>query len=386
MKINRNIAFFSNSIGMGGAEKALSKIVNSKIWGKNNYKINLIFNQRAKEHELEIKNIFDPSVAINFLSDNLTLKNPLKTKKLLDSVIDSLKIKCVFTLMTGMSRNLLWYKFFKKTDLKVITMERNNPLGLYYGNRIKQLLYYFEFKLIYKNADGVISNSKELSNLYEHMYGNEGCKYYCIGNPIDFSALDQKISQNSVEKIQNKYKEIFSSPFMLNVGRLEIQKDHSFLINQFSKIKNLVHHNLVILGSGSQKDALLKQIESLGLKDRVFIIEYESNPYPFFEFCDLFLLTSKWEGMPNVILECLHFNKKVLSLNTDFGPRELAKEFANIHILDNSHKEDFYLRILEVLSAEQIDDTSRVAKLKNFDLENIALRYVEFANQIMSKK
>ena len=110
---------------MGGAEKALSKIVNSKIWGKNNYKINLIFNQRAKEHELEIKNIFDPSVAINFLSDNLTLKNPLKTKKLLDSVIDSLKIKCVFTLMTGMSRNLLWYKFFKKTDLKVITMERN---------------------------------------------------------------------------------------------------------------------------------------------------------------------------------------------------------------------------------------------------------------------
>ena len=218
------------------------------------------------------------------------------------------------------------------------------------------------------------------------MYGNEGCKYYCIGNPIDFSALDQKISQNSVEKIQNKYKEIFSSPFMLNVGRLEIQKDHSFLINQFSKIKNLVHHNLVILGSGSQKDALLKQIESLGLKDRVFIIEYESNPYPFFEFCDLFLLTSKWEGMPNVILECLHFNKKVLSLNTDFGPRELAKEFANIHILDNSHKEDFYLRILEVLSAEQIDDTSRVAKLKNFDLENIALRYVEFANQIMSKK
>jgi len=44
------------------------------------------------------------------------------------------------------------------------------------------------------------------------------------------------------------------------------------------------------------------------------------------------------------------------------------------------------MRILEVLSAEHINDTSRLAKLKDFDIENIALRYIEFANQIMSKK
>jgi len=99
---------------------------------------------------------------------------------------------------------------------------------------------------------------------------------------------------------------------IISVGRLVRQKGFSKLIDAFSRV-NLPETSLVIVGDGPLKSNLKRQITRLGIKDRVHLVGYQKESLSLIKSADLFVLSSLWEGMPNVVLEAMALKCPVIA-------------------------------------------------------------------------
>ena len=130
---------------------------------------------------------------------------------------------------------------------------------------------------------------------------------------------------------------------------LKKQKDFEILIRAFHLISDRVSFNLVILGEGSERIKLETLIEKLSLANRVHLPGFFINPYPFIDNCEIFALSSRWEGRPNVLREALIFNKKIISTDCRSGPREILKGGRLGKLVDVGDIESYAELLLELV-------------------------------------
>lgn len=112
---------------------------------------------------------------------------------------------------------------------------------------------------------------------------------------------------------------------VLAVGRLSIQKDHFTLIKAISLLPKDLNVKLSILGEGPLRAEITALISKLGLQDRVSLPGYTKDIYNWFRGADLFVLSSRWEGFGNVIVEALECGVPVVSTNCPSGPDEILE-------------------------------------------------------------
>jgi glycosyltransferase involved in cell wall biosynthesis len=112
-------------------------------------------------------------------------------------------------------------------------------------------------------------------------------------------------------------------PLVLGAGRLERQKDFPTLIRAFSEVRRQRDCRLIILGKGGGRPGLEALISELGLTDDVDLPGFQPNPFPFLARADLFVLSSAWEGSPNVLTEAMALGTPVVSTDCPSGPREI---------------------------------------------------------------
>lgn len=117
----------------------------------------------------------------------------------------------------------------------------------------------------------------------------------------------------------------------IGIGRLVRQKGFDLLIDAFSALLRMGSKNwrLVILGEGEQRDALEKQIEDLGLSGQVLIPGEVKNPADYLDQADLFVMSSRYEGFPNVLLEALACRLPVVATDCPSGPGEIIQQNYN---------------------------------------------------------
>ncbi len=85
-------------------------------------------------------------------------------------------------------------------------------------------------------------------------------------------------------------------------------------------------HRLVVLGEGELRDELLELAERLGIRERVDLPGYAANPYPSFASADVVVLSSRFEGLPTVLIEALPFTCGIVSTDCPSGPREILDQ------------------------------------------------------------
>ena len=113
---------------------------------------------------------------------------------------------------------------------------------------------------------------------------------------------------------------------ILTVGRLSPQKDHETLIKAFALLSKNFNTKLVILGEGPLRPELTALVTELGLQKSVSLPGFTRDPYPWFRSADLFVLSSRWEGFGNVIVEALECGVPVVSTNCPSGPAEILED------------------------------------------------------------
>ena len=95
------------------------------------------------------------------------------------------------------------------------------------------------------------------------------------------------------------------------------------LIKAINLVKEKIKINALIVGNGKEKNNLLSFIKKKKLNKIIKIISFKKNPYPLIKHSDIFILSSIYEGLPNVLLEAICLKKFIISSNCPTGPREI---------------------------------------------------------------
>ncbi|MCS6782347.1 MAG: glycosyltransferase [Gloeomargarita sp. SKYBB_i_bin120] len=200
-----------------------------------------------------------------------------------------------------------------------------------FDRKVTLLLYKLVMKSVYNRADLMVAVSKVLRTDLIRNFGIDNRKLITIYNPISLS----KIQRNMLEPL-GEYQKIFSSPTLLNMGRLTQQKGQWHLLRMLRELKkSFPELKLVILGEGELKDSLVDFSRSLGLRTcawdiegleqdaDVYLVGFQKNPFKFIARSTLFVFPSLWEGLPNAILEAMACGLPIVSADCKSGPREI---------------------------------------------------------------
>jgi len=114
-------------------------------------------------------------------------------------------------------------------------------------------------------------------------------------------------------------------PLVLAVGRLTAQKDYPTLLRAFAKVRSRRNCRLIILGEGELRDSLEALTSQLGIADSVQLPGFADNPFAWMSKASLFVLSSAWEGLPNVLIQAMACGTPVVSTDCPSGPAEILE-------------------------------------------------------------
>ena len=301
MAKDKKLLVFIPSIEDGGVEKNLyliSNFLTNKI-----KEITLITYDQSKKKKINKKiKIRNPVFNFSFLKGRYP-----KYFLCLILLIKTFLINRNYVVLSFQA-NIYVIILCKLFGIKVISRSNSSSMG-WSKNFLKQFIFSYYFK----RADRIIVNSYDFKKEMDKRYK---IKTYCILNPFKFLNI-KKSSNEKAEKIfsQNVLK-------IISVGRLTLQKDFLTLLQAIKHVKKK-KIELVILGKGSEYSNLLNYIDRNNLDDKVRLIGYKKNPFKYIKQSQIFILTSIFEGSPNVLIEAQYLNKYIISTNCPTGPREI---------------------------------------------------------------
>jgi glycosyltransferase involved in cell wall biosynthesis len=164
---------------------------------------------------------------------------------------------------------------------------------------------------LYRHSDAVVALTTEMHLELERVLRLPPEKVKVIPNPVDL----ERIRVQAAQPLPASFS--MQRPFMLTVGRFAQPKDFVTLLRAFARIVSKQHVDLVIVGEGPDRPVIEAEIRALLLRDHVKLVGFDSNPYRWMSQACLFVLSSRWEGCPNVVLEARALGLPVLS--TDYG-------------------------------------------------------------------
>lgn len=146
------------------------------------------------------------------------------------------------------------------------------------------------------------------------------------------------------------------SRVLLAVGRLERQKGFDTLIEAFAAIAAVFPNWLVcVLGEGPERDALQHLIKARGLESRVYLVGRVRAMYDWYERCDAFCLSSRFEGFPNALLEAMSAGRAVVSFDCPTGPNEIITNRVDGLLVDPSRGvEGLTVALTELMGNEDL--------------------------------
>ena len=301
-KKNKEIILFNPSIEDGGVEKNLFLI--SNYLSKKFDNLTIITSDKNKNFSKKI-NIFTHFFS---LSNNAGRKSKYFFCLILLIIkIILCKKKClVFAFQANVYAIIVCYLL----NVKIITRSNSSSTGW-----SKNILKNYFLKFFLKKADMVIVNSFDFKKELDKKFN---IKTKVILNPFDFNEIKKK---SLIRFKDNFFKK--NTLNIITIGRFTEQKDHETFIKGIflaSKKKNI---RAIIMGKGYLKNKLKNLIVENKLSKNILIRDYNSNPYKYIKNSDIFILTSIFEGHPNVLIEAQYLKKYIISTNCPTGPREI---------------------------------------------------------------
>lgn len=149
------------------------------------------------------------------------------------------------------------------------------------------------------------------------------------------------------------------------------------LIKAYSEIaKHFKDIDLVILGSGPLKDDLLLLCKTLGCEKSVHILDFRKNVYDYYLHCELFVLSSRFEGFGNVVVEALAFGKPAIVTDCKGGPHIIVDEGKNGIIVPMDDIDSLKNSMENILTGKiAFDPDCQKERAKYFSIENVAEMY-----------
>ena len=240
--------------------------------------------------------------------------------------------------------------------IKVVLGEANSPQNSLPDDlplRWRIWPRYFAFfyrKTILGLANLVVGVSEGVAQETEEFFQLKENKVKAIQNGLDAEEIKEK--SRTPDAIPHEYFRD-GCPVLVATGRLARQKGFEYLLEAFSILSEKLDARLIIVGGGKMKDALRLKAESLGISRKVDMIG-ETEPYPYMRRGDVFVLSSLYEGFPNVLLEAASLAMPIVSTDCPHGPGEIIEDGKSGFLVPVADSEKLAEAVLKLLRDEKL--------------------------------
>jgi glycosyltransferase involved in cell wall biosynthesis len=315
----KKIFLIAPNLNRGGAERVISIIADNL--SKEKFDVTLVLLNKEG----------------SYLTDLVDVKIvDLQSKRVTNSFFPLLKLlykerpNIVLSTLAHLNFLISVCKILSPKNIKFIAREASIPS---FANQYEKspCLFGFLYKLLYPLFDKIVCQSNYMCDDLVNNFSISRNKTVVINNPVD---SDKIINLSQCEHSNINEMNGGRDINIVSVGSLERVKNFSVLLEAMSMITNR-DIRLTIIGSGSQKEMLIKKIDRLGLSNRVNLVGFKKNPYIYMRNAKLVVMTSLYEGFPNTVLESLIVGTPVLAFNCPGGVAEIIINNESGWLVDN---------------------------------------------------
>ena len=334
MKVCLGLGDYSSG---GGIEKVTIQLANS-LRGKSEYQVCLLTLEKKGEVIFKLSD----DIEVKNLNNKISLHN--RKKNIFSGINDSLffmlnifkirkyliKEKIDYIVGSDIKLTLLFYLSSLKTRTKVIGMEH---FEFDVPSKILQKIRKFYYRNLYK----VVTLTNEDLHKYEEIGLKE--KIEVIPNIVFYNK----------EKSHD-----INSKRIISVGRLTYQKGYDLLIEIWNKIeKEFPDWKLDIFGEGEDKISLLNKINELKLNN-IKINNFTKNIDIEYQKSAFYVMSSRFEGLPTVLIEALSFGLPVISFECPAGPKTIISQEVNGELVKNYDIEEFQNKMKKLMNSLEL--------------------------------
>ena len=367
------IAFIIPSFEGGGAERVMINLANG-------------FASKGIEVYLAVLNhhgVYQKEVSDNIQIIDINSNRAIFSFNAINSFINKKTPQIVYSTIGHINILLLIIKLLnRRNDYKVVIRESNTSSQQAKNNSyFKILLVDILRRIFYPKADLIIAPSKGVAIDLKDNYKINIKKIEVVNNPINYNWL----LSLSEKPLNDSYLKQSSSKFIIGIGALIKQKDFKTLIKAFSIVKKTHNCKLIILGEGLERQKLENLVNQLKLKDHVHMPGFVENPFNYLKASSVFVLSSLYEGLPNVLIQALLLGVPCVSTNCKSGPEEILKDGEYGQLVEGCDQLEMSRAIINVLEGKWKSKSIKGLE-KKYSLIQIVNQYLNnpvFSNAII---
>jgi glycosyltransferase involved in cell wall biosynthesis len=306
----RRIALLTSSADGGGAQRSMARL--GGAIASRGFPVDLVLG-RAQGHYLE-------EIASSVRIVDLDASRMVAAIPALVRYLRRERPVAMLSALDYVNVVAVWSRLLARTDVRLVVSERNT-LSEAVGNTTSRRSRMMPglIRRSYPRADAIVAVSAGVADDLSQMTDLPRAGIDVIHNPV----VTRSLREMAAEPLDHPWFAPGSRPVVLAAGRFVPQKDFPCLIRAFADVRSAVDARLMILGDGPGRSTLLSLADSLGIGGDLDLPGWARNPYPYMSRAGVFVLSSRWEGLPGALIEALCCGVPVVSTDCPSGPREI---------------------------------------------------------------
>jgi len=363
--VSRAILFVLPSLGGGGAERVVINIINH-------------LNRERWTPVLAVCS--GKGILSDLIADDVDVHyfHKVKVRKALPALIlliHKLKPDILFSTLTHLNLAVGLIRPFLPRRIRYIAREGNLPERSLAGES-HPFLYKVAYRFLYTGFDAVVAQSRRMKLNMQSYNRIPDELIHVIHNPVDTQVVMEGAAKERPEWPGVGIR-------LLAAGRLSHQKGFDVLLHTLKGIPG--PFSLVLLGEGEERVQLEALATKLGLEERVHFIGFDPNPYRWMAAADLFILSSRYEGFPNVLLEAVSCGLPVTAVTGDTSAQEIVVDGINGTLSHEPTVESLRSAVIRAMDIKWNNDRIREMAAENFSVSSIVKDYETLFERMIQK-
>lgn len=308
------IAFFLPHLGPGGAQRVFVDV--TKGLAQRGYDIDMVL---AYKKGPRVDDLDEKVRLVNLGARKITTSLPALVRYLRKEepaiLLSTVEITNIIAALAA--------RLSGKPVKNIIRVSNTISMLTNDSDHLNTYLTRYTVPFLYPMADHIVCVSEGVKKDLESLIWKETKEISVIYNPV----ITEELLTKKERPVDHPwFDDERTRPVILAVGRLWIQKDYPNLVKALKKLHETVEARLVILGEGPERTMLEQFIADMGLNGFVDLPGYVSNPFAYMKRADLYVLSSRWEGLPGSLIQAVACGCTAVATDCPSGPSEILSD------------------------------------------------------------